>query len=117
MFDGECELCTGSVNFVKKVDRRKKFVFVPFPSDKSTDELNSEKEVSCSYDSIILKSEKGELKKSSAVLRIFKDLGFPWNIFYIFIIIPGCFRDKIYDFIAIRRNMFSGRKRKSIQGR
>jgi len=48
--------------------------------------------------------------KSSAALEISRQLQFPFNLFIIFIIVPKFIRDKVYDFIAVNRYNWFGKR-------
>lgn len=62
-------------------------------------------------DSILLYSkEKGIKSKSSAALHISKHLGFPANLWSVFLIIPSFLRNWVYDFIAKNRYKWYGKK-------
>jgi len=58
---------------------------------------------------VYIKNERAYLR-SSAVLRILKDLGGAWKIMVAFLIIPPFIRDFIYRFIAHNRYRFFGKK-------
>ncbi len=49
-------------------------------------------------------------RKTTAALRVGKYLGFPWNLGYIFIIIPPFIRDIAYNIIARYRYKWFGKK-------
>jgi predicted DCC family thiol-disulfide oxidoreductase YuxK len=54
---------------------------------------------------------KGEmLERSTAALNVAKDLGGLWHLLYGFILIPVCWRDVIYTWIAKNRYRWFGRK-------
>ena len=47
--------------------------------------------------------------KSTAALRIARNLRFPWRLAGVFLIIPEKIRDLIYDFIGQRRYKWFGK--------
>jgi len=49
-------------------------------------------------------------KSSTAALKISRELGFPWNMLYVFIILPVPARDFFYNFIANNRYKWFGKK-------
>lgn len=61
-------------------------------------------------DSIVLIEGDKHWKKSSAALRIARELSGIWPALYIFMIIPRFFRDFIYDSIANNRYRWFGKK-------
>ena len=107
-YDENCKLCISSMRFINKVDRKKKFIFKPLEANEMSDEPVSEGEKNSGYGSIILETNGRKLSKSSAILQIFKELGFPWSILAAFTFIPKFVRDGIYNFIAKRRYYFFG---------
>jgi predicted DCC family thiol-disulfide oxidoreductase YuxK len=48
--------------------------------------------------------------KTTAALRVAKELGFPWNLAYVFIIIPPFIRNIAYNIIAKYRYKWFGKK-------
>jgi predicted DCC family thiol-disulfide oxidoreductase YuxK len=63
------------------------------------------------FDTFVLVEGDRCFLRSSAGLRVLQGLGFPWNLFYIFIIIPSPIRDIVYRFIARNRyNVFGKRE-------
>ncbi len=108
-FDGVCNLCNSSVQFILKRDTNKKFMFASLQSDVAK-KLLLHKNVKNNFDSIIL-LDKGKIyNKSIAILKIGKTLGFPYSLGSIFFIIPKFIRDFIYDWIAKNRYKWFGKK-------
>ncbi len=103
LFDGECILCNGAVQFIIKHDQKGYFHFAALQSTFGEKLKKDHPELS-SIDSIIL-VQNGKIKiESSAALSIAKNLeGWP-KFFYAFIIIPTTIRDYLYRLIA--RNRF-----------
>jgi predicted DCC family thiol-disulfide oxidoreductase YuxK len=62
-------------------------------------------------DSILLYSEKdGICYKSTAALKIAKQLGFPTNLMTVFFIIPAFIRNWVYDYISKNRYKWYGKR-------
>ena len=123
LFDGFCNLCNGSVNFILKRDKIGKFNFASLQSEagiKLTTKYNIDTTI---IDSIVLIKNDTVYVKSSAVLEILKDLPIGWRIFRIGIILPKFARDWLYDVIAKHRYRIFGKKDecpippKEVQGR
>ena len=111
-FDGVCNLCNASVNFIIKHDKKKQFLFASLQSDAAKEYLlqyNSKKNI---IDSIVLIEEGIIYTKSTAVLKIAKYLNNGLALLYLLIIIPKYFRDSIYNFIAKNRYRWFGKKDK-----
>lgn len=114
LFDGICNLCNSSVQFVLKRDKKQKFRYASLQSEfgKKIIEQFSLKEKN--IDSIVLIEQNRAWVKSSAVLRISKQLGGGYPLFYVFIIIPKFLRDAVYDFIARNRYRWFGKRESCI---
>ncbi|MCH4552595.1 thiol-disulfide oxidoreductase DCC family protein [Aestuariibaculum lutulentum] len=111
LFDGVCNLCNSSVNFVIKHDKKNKFLFTPLQSELASQILEEFQIDTKKTDSILLYTpEKVITYKSTAALKIASYLGFPINILSVFLIIPAIIRNWIYDFIAKNRYKWFGKK-------
>ncbi len=110
LFDGECNLCNHWVQFVLKNDKNKAFHFCSLQS-----EIGKKIQVNflsgkTSVDSVIYIKGNKVYIQSSAALRIFKDLNFPYSLLYIFISVPAFIRNAVYDWVARKRYSFFGKK-------
>lgn len=110
LFDGVCNLCSSSVQFVIKHDSQQKFKFASLQSDVAKTILHDFAAASTSFNSVILVEEGIVYYRSSAALRIAKRLSFPYNLLYAFIIIPPFIRNAVYDYIAKNRYQWFGKK-------
>lgn len=110
LFDGVCNLCNASVNFIIKYDSKRKFRFAPIQSISGEKIFNEFKIPDKNNNSVILLQNKKIFLKSSAALEISRQLQFPFNLFIIFIIVPKFIRDKVYDFIAVNRYNWFGKR-------
>jgi len=109
-FDGVCNLCNASVQFVIKRDKQGKFLFSSLQSEEAEELLPPELVKPGDYQSIVLKEGEGIKTKSSAALTIAKHLSGLWPVLYIFMVIPKFLRDSVYDIIARNRYKWFGRK-------
>jgi len=113
LFDGVCNLCNSSVQFVLKHDKNKNFLFASLQSDAATKILlQLNKKSFKKIDSIVLVENEQLYFKSTAALKIAKNLNGFIQILYVFIIIPTPIRNYIYDFIAKNRYNWFGKKDK-----
>ena len=110
IFDGICNLCNGFIDFIIKHDRNKYFELVTNQSQKGKTILMNAGIKIDGNETVYLFDNKQVYTHSKAVLKVLKDLGFPWSIFYCFIIIPTGLRDAIYRFIASRRYKWFGKR-------
>ncbi|MEQ9009057.1 MAG: DCC1-like thiol-disulfide oxidoreductase family protein [Ekhidna sp.] len=110
LFDGVCNLCNSSVQFIIERDKKELFLFASLQSRYAKENLPDEFSDETALQSIILK-EGDEIKsKSSAVLTITKSLSGLWPLFYVLIVIPKFVRDWVYDIIAKNRYQWFGKK-------
>ena len=111
LFDGVCNLCNSSVQYVIKHDKKQKFKFASLQSDAAKEILLQYKIKKTDLDSIILIYNDELYDKSSAILRLLKILGGFHSLGYIFIIIiPKSIRDVVYDYVARNRYKWYGKK-------
>lgn len=110
LFDGICNFCDATINFVINHDKKGNFVFAPLQS--STGEALLKKfaisrEVT---DSMVLIEGEKVYVKSTAALRISRKLNGLYPLLYGFIILPKFIRDSVYDLIAKNRYKWFGKK-------
>ncbi|MCK0159653.1 thiol-disulfide oxidoreductase DCC family protein [Allomuricauda sp. F6463D] len=111
LFDGVCNLCNSSVQFVIKRDKKDLFRYAALQSDIGQQLVAQRHIDTLTIDSIIL-IEPGVAyyTKSDAALEIAKDLGGLWKLTAIFAWIPTSVRNVIYDFVAKNRYKWFGKK-------
>lgn len=110
LFDGICNMCTGSVQFIIKRDPKQTFTFASLQSD-AAKELKLKHNISEDVDSVVLITEKGRVfDRSSAALRIAAKLKGGSKLFAIFLIVPPFIRNSVYQWIAKRRYDWFGKK-------
>lgn len=110
LFDGICPLCILSIQFIIKHDVNKIFRFASLQSSFANNELSKNSIPSKEISTIILIEENKVYTKSTAALKIAKQLNGIWKIFYLFIFIPPFIRNFIYDIIANNRYKWFGKK-------
>lgn len=111
LFDGVCNLCNSSINYVIKHDKDSIFMFAPLQGEAGQQVIKHYKLDTTQTDSILLYSENNGLKiKSTAALAIASKLGFPRNLLSIFYIVPAFMRNWVYDYIAKNRYKWYGEK-------
>jgi len=111
LFDGVCNLCNSSINYVIRHDKGKVFMFAPLQSDAGKEIIETYNLDTSKTDSILLYSEGKGLKiKSSAAIAIASKLGVPRNLLSVFYIVPPFIRNWVYDYIAKNRYKWYGKK-------
>lgn len=111
LFDGVCNLCNSSVQFVIKRDKNDIFRFASLQSE-AGQKLANERGINTSeIDSIILiEPQIAYYTKSDAALIIAKSLSGGWSFLGIFMGLPKGLRDTIYDWVARNRYQWFGKK-------
>jgi predicted DCC family thiol-disulfide oxidoreductase YuxK len=110
LFDGVCNLCSSSVQFVIKRDKKDVFRFASLQSSFGQALLKNNNMPTIGFNSFILFDRKKIYTKSTGALMVAKKLGGVLSLLYFFIIIPSFIRDSIYDFIARNRYKWFGKK-------
>ena len=111
LFDGVCNLCNASVQYIIKHDKKDKFRFAAIQSEIGQEIIKTNQIDTIKMDSIILYSEKNGISyKSTAALKIAMVLGFPISVLGVFMIIPPFLRNWVYDFIAKNRYKWYGKR-------
>ena len=111
LFDGVCNLCNSSIQYVINHDKNERFMFAPLQSNVGELVIKKFSIDTKKIDSILLYSNENGLSiKSSAALKVAKHLGFPRNLMFGFIIIPAFIRNWVYDYIAKNRYRWYGKK-------
>ena len=110
LFDGVCNLCNASVNFVLDRDPRDRFRFAPLQSRLGQRLLRQLELSTNTIDTIVLIEHNRVYLRSTAALRIARCLKWPWPLLFTLIVIPKIVRDLIYNWIAKNRiRWFGGR--------
>lgn len=111
LFDGVCNLCNNSVQYVIKHDKLNKYLFAPLESNTGKYVIKLYKIDISKTDSIILHHKNQKVfYKSTAALKIAAQLGFPNNLLALFLIIPQFIRNSVYDYIAKNRYKWYGKQ-------
>jgi len=110
LFDGVCNLCNSSINFIIKHDSKKQFLFASLQSDAAKEILLQFSSKKVRFDSIVLIENNIIYDKSTAALKIFSNLNWVFKLLSIFIIIPKFIRDWLYNYIAKNRYKWFGKK-------
>jgi len=110
LFDGICNFCNWTVNFIMKSDKNNKFKFAALQSEAG---IGLQKKFGLNPNDLktfILVEDGKYYTKSTAALRVAGNLKFPWSVSYIFIIIPPFIRNVAYNIIAKYRYNWFGKR-------
>ena len=110
LFDGVCNLCNGTVQFVIKRDRAAIFRFASLQSNYAQRLLRQVNLPANQLYSVIVFEDGVAYQKSDATLRIARHLSGFWRWLYIFRFVPKFIRDGLYNFIATNRYRFFGKQ-------
>ena len=110
LFDGVCNLCSGSVRFLIEHDSGATLRFAPLQSDVAGDLLDAVGLHDYDFDTIVLVEGEEYYTKSDAALRIARHLDRPWSLLWAFRYVPRLLRDAVYDIVASSRYAVFGRK-------
>lgn len=109
LFDGECNFCDSTVQFIINRDPEGQFHFVSLQSEKGKTMLGRH-HLPNDLSTIALIKDGMAYTKSTAMLNIFRQLDSGWKYLYAFIIIPAPIRNTIYKIIAKNRYSWFGQK-------
>ena len=110
IFDGVCNLCEFSVNFIFEHDTAGQFSFTPAQSPLGASLLSHFGINTSRLDTVVLVRGERAFTRSAAAIEIASGLDTPWNLLAIFKAVPEPLRDMIYDLIAQNRYQLFGKK-------
>ena len=110
LFDGVCNFCNTTINFLIRQDRQKVLRFAALQSEAGQQLLERFSLPKEKFDSFIL-IDKGKVYKSStAVLFLSGKLPWYWKWTQLFWLVPTALRDAVYGVIARNRYKWFGKK-------
>ena len=110
LFDGVCNFCNGSVNFIIDRDPEGYFKFAPLQSEIGEKLLKENGIDKIETDSVVLIEDGKVYTRTTAALRIAKRLSGAWRYFYGFIVVPSFVRDIFYRLFAKYRYKMFGKQ-------
>ena len=110
LFDGVCNLCNSSVQFIIQHDKKGRYKFSALQSPFGQDQLQKFGISPSALSSVILIRESIAYQKSDAALEIARGFSGFWSALYVFKILPRFFRNWIYDLIAKNRYSLFGKR-------
>lgn len=109
LFDGVCNLCNGSVQFILKRDPESRFRFASLQSEAGR-RLVAENGLDPDVLSSVILIEDGKVyRESTAALRIARHLSGAWKLLRVLVLIPRPIRDAAYRLIARNRYRWFGK--------
>ncbi|KPN96781.1 thiol-disulfide oxidoreductase DCC family protein [Lysinibacillus sp. ZYM-1] len=110
LFDGICNFCDSTVQFIIKHDQVGYFQFASLQSDVGQAFLR-QFNIPENIDSVILIEHEKAYVESTAALKICKKLDKIWPCYYLFILVPPILRNALYRQFAKRRYHLFGQKK------
>ncbi|MGQ0541022.1 MAG: thiol-disulfide oxidoreductase DCC family protein [Blastocatellia bacterium] len=110
LFDGVCNFCNGSVNFIIEHDKAGFFTFAPLQSEIGEELLAKHGIDKTDTDSVILIEDDKAYTHSTAALRTARKLDGIWSWGFAFIAVPRPIRDFFYKLFAKHRYRLFGRR-------
>ena len=110
LFDGVCSLCDRFVQFVIARDPGGRFQFGTLqsaPGQRALALLGTQPPLP---DSMVLVENGRRYTRSTAALRIARQLRFPWPAASVLLLVPRPLRDWVYDLVARHRYQWFGRR-------
>jgi predicted DCC family thiol-disulfide oxidoreductase YuxK len=112
LFDGVCNLCNATVNFLIDRDPHGTLRFAALQSAAGRKVLEGAGHPAPEGgdpDTIVLVEGGRVHERSSAVLRVVRHLRWGWPLLASFVIVPPVLRDALYRWVAARRYRWFGR--------
>ena len=106
LFDGSCNLCNGTVDFIRSHNKKAQFSFIPLESEKASEYIIRFKKHGLNKGSVALIRNEIIYLKSDAVLEIVKCLDGIWPLLHVLVYVPRFIRDPVYYLIARNRYKF-----------
>ena len=111
LFDGVCTLCSRTVDFLLRHDRRGHLRFAAQQSPAGQALLARHGLPAAALDRLVLVESDRVTTRSTAVLRIGRLLGGGWAVLATLgYVMPRPLRDALYDFVARRRYAWFGQR-------
>jgi len=110
LFDGVCNLCSGSVRIVLAIDRKDVIRFTPIQSPYGR-QLALEHGIDPDQPTSFLFLDSGRvLEKSTAIMALLRRLGAPWSWLAVIDVLPRPWLDGAYDWLAANRYRLMGKR-------
>ncbi len=109
LYDGKCNLCNYTLQFILKRDKLKMFHYLPLQSSQAKEILKTVQFDQPGIDSVIFIENGRAYIKSEAFFRIASQLGGWFKLMNIFKLVPKKIADLVYDMIARNRQKWFGK--------
>lgn len=110
LFDGVCNICDASMNWIMARDPGARFRFAPLQSSVGGTLQRGHGLDPAELGTLVLIDGRRVYRKSGAVLRVLRRLRWPYPLLFALIAVPPFLRDAVYGWFARRRYGWFGRK-------
>jgi predicted DCC family thiol-disulfide oxidoreductase YuxK len=110
LFDGVCNFCNSSVNFVIKRDKKALIQFTPLQSEKGRLFKRQYGLPEADMKSFIFIEDDKVYTRSTAAFKVCRHLSGLWPLCYGFMVIPKFLRDGVYNWVAKNRYKWFGQR-------
>jgi predicted DCC family thiol-disulfide oxidoreductase YuxK len=110
LFDGVCNLCNASVNWIIDQDKKNLFRFASLQSAYGKSVIEQFNITGNYMDTVVLLEDDKVYLRSEAALRVLKHLGGLYSLAYAFVIVPAFLRNFVYNIVAENRYRWFGKQ-------
>ncbi len=109
VFDGECLLCNGWVQFLLRHDRAQRIRFASIQSTAGQQLLAQAGLQVDGLQTLLVIDGGRSWQHTAAILRVLHALGWPWRLAWVVWLVPAPLRDMLYRWVARNRYRIWGR--------
>lgn len=109
-FDGHCNLCNTLVDWLIRRDKKNIFKFASLQGETAKIHLPSVYRSTGDVDTVLYMKNGKVYMRSRAVLHVLKDLGLPWSLTSVLLVLPTVTLDWGYRLVARFRYKVFGKK-------
>ena len=109
VFDGQCLLCNGWVQFLLRHDRAQRIRFASIQSTAGQQLLAQAGLQVDGLQTLLVIDGGRSWQHTAAILRVLHALGWPWRLAWVVWLVPAPLRDMLYRWVARNRYRIWGR--------
>jgi predicted DCC family thiol-disulfide oxidoreductase YuxK len=109
LFDGTCNFCNATVQFVIKNNKKANIKFAPLQSVAAQNLLLQYNLPTQNLNSFVFIEGATAHQSSTGAIRVCKYLNGAWPLMLVFLAIPAFLRNPIYNFVATNRYKWFGK--------
>lgn len=109
VFDAQCLLCNGWVQFLLRHDRKGRIRFASMQGATGGQLLADAGLTVNGLQTLLVVDQGRSWQHTAAILRVLHELGWPWRLAWAGVVVPAPLRDVIYRWVARNRYRFWGR--------